>query len=454
MRDLEGSRVVQCLKIFAGEMRHCREKMHQSAKLYYRLQKQRWLLHAVETYCGAVQQLDAEFSELPLASDGLREFREYLRGYLRSAAFAELWRRTRELTRQLRAVQYCVLIKENGFRVRKCEAESDYSAEVAATFRKFQQGVVKDYSVSFIETKDTNHVEAKILEFVSVLCPEIFQDLDDFCGRHAEYVDSIIGRFDREIQFYISYLDYVAPLRSAGLRFCYPEFSVSEKEVLEEDGFDLALAAKLVAEKRRVVCNEFHLNRPERIFIVSGPNQGGKTTFARTFGQLHHLARFGFPVPGSRAKLFLCDSIYVHFERPENLKDMHGKLQDDLLRIRRILQKATSRSIIIMNEIFTSTTLKDASFLSRRMLDRIVAQDCLCVCVTFLQELSRLNEKTVSMVSTIVPENPAERTYKVIRRPADGRAYAVSVAEKYEYGLTHDRLKARIRGGARKGRQQ
>jgi DNA mismatch repair protein MutS len=323
---------------------------------------------------------------------------------------------------------------------------------VAETFRKFQQGSVKDYRIKFTESKEMNHIEAKILEFVSLLYPEIFHDLDDFCVRHAEYVDRIIGRFDREIQFYISYLDYMAPLRSVGLRFCYPEFAVSEKEIFEEDGFDLALAAKLAAEKRRAVCNEFHLNGPERIFIVSGPNQGGKTTFARTFGQLHHLARLGLPVPGSRAKLFLCDSIYVHFERPENLKDMHGKLQDDLLRIRKILEKATPRSIIIMNEIFTSTTLKDASFLSRRILDRIVTLDCLCVCVTFLEELSRLNEKTVSMVSTVVPENPAERTYKVIRRPADGRAYAASVAEKY--GLTYERLKARLCAGAEGGHQQ
>jgi hypothetical protein len=75
-------------------------------------------------------------------------------------------------------------------------------------------------------------------------------------------------------------------------------------------------------------------------------------------------------------------------------------------------------------------------------MEKIIRLDALCMCVTFIVEWASLSEKTISMVSTVVPENPALRTYKIVRRPADGLSYAMSIAAKYL--LTHDCLAKRL----------
>jgi DNA mismatch repair protein MutS len=442
MRDLEGSQVLACINSFAAALRLMREKIAQIEKLYCKEQKERWFLHAVEVYCPAVRELSERLSELPLASRGLLAFRDYLTSYVRSDRFVALRAEVSRLARDLAEIRYCLLIRSGSFTVREYISEQDYSVDIVETFKKFQQGAVKDYQVEFHNPVNLNHIEAKVLESVALLCPETFFRLEAFAAHNRSFADSTLTRFDREIQFYVAYAEYIRRLKRVDLQFCYPEVSDTDKAEYGHEAFDLALATKLVAEDATVVCNDHYLKGKERIIVVSGPNQGGKTTFARTFGQLHHLASIGCPVPGREARLYLFDAMFTHFEKEEDIKNLHGKLQDDLLRIHRILERATPRSVIIINEIFNSTTLRDAVFLARNVMNRIIELDSLCVCVTFLDELASLSEKIVSMVSTVMPDNPTERTFMVVRRPADGRAYAISIAQKYR--LTYAEVKARI----------
>ena len=441
MKDLQGPGLLDSIGAFARQLRAMREHLAQAAKLHYRLQRQSWFLDAVVIYCDAVTALVRDLTQAS-RSRGFRALRDYLAGYAASGAFVALRAETAELKERLAGIRYCLHIRDSRIKVTRYDGEADYSADVAATFRRFKQGAVQSYLLRFHSPPDMDHVEAGILDLVAQLYPDVFAALNDYCDRHRGYLDRTVAAFDREVQFYVAYLEFVAPLERAGLAFCYPQVSAQSKDVTGREVFDVALAGKLVGEQSPVVGNDFDLTGRERILVVSGPNQGGKTTFARTFGQLHFLASIGVPVPGRQARLFLFDRMFTHFERGENLQDLRGKLEDDLTRMHEILGQATARSIVIMNEILTSTTLQDAVLLGTRVLEQIVGLDLLCVCVTFVDELASLGATTVSMVSTVVPENPAERTYKIVRKPADGLAYAAAIAEKY--GLTYAAIRERI----------
>ena len=444
-RDLEDPGVHEDVRDFAAGVAKMREHLQASHKHGYEHQQKRWFLAAASDYCAAVCDLAARLDEADVRSQAMTALGGYLADYSSSDAFIELRDEVREVEAGLAGLTYGVEILGDRVRVQHFHDEPDYSAQVAAAFEKFRQGAVKSHLAKFPSYADMDHVEGQILERVAQLFPEQFGALDRFCSGHASFADPVVLAFDREVQFYLAWLDYLAPIRQAGLSVAYPSLSAADKSEAAAETFDLALAAKLVRDGVPVITNDYRLDGPERMIVVSGPNQGGKTTFARTVGQLHYLAKLGLPLPGRDVTLLLCDRVFTHFERPENLQDLVGKLHDDLLRIHSILDKATPRSVVILNEIFTSTTMQDALFLSKEILSRLMQLDAVSVCVTFLEQLSTLGPATVSMVSTVRPEDPATRTFKVVRQQADGRAYALAIAERY--GLTYDQLKGRLADG-------
>jgi DNA mismatch repair protein MutS len=442
LSDLQQEDVLAAVQAFAAGMRRMREHFALSQKLHYDLQKQRWLLDAGAVYCSVVGAFDEALTTVELQSPGFTSLRDYLGRYTTSDDFAALTADTDRCRAELSALTYSVLIRGRRVKVTEFAGEADMSVEVERAFAKFARGAVRDYRVRFREPADMNHIEAQILGFVAKLFPEPFGRLADWCERHREFPDATIGRFDREVQFYLAYLEHIAPLKDRGLAFSYPRVSGRSKEVSAANTFDLSLAAKLATETAPIVTNDLHLEAAERILVVSGPNNGGKTTFARTFGQLHYLASLGLPVPGRDARLFLADRIYTHFEREEDIETLRGKFEDELFRIHEILECATADSVLIMNESFGSTTLHDAVVVGTEVMRQIIGLGALCVFVTFVDELASLGDSTVSMMSTVVPDDPAVRTFKVVRKPADGLAYATALAEKY--GLSTESLRRRI----------
>ena len=164
MQDLENNTLFENIKSFAKKINEMHDHLEKADKLYYKYQKERYFLDAVEIYCNTINCLLNDLSLLNLKSRGLLAFREYLTNYVNSDVFISLKEETEKLIDDLSAVKYCILIKGNAVKISKYEDEPDYSVEVESTFEKFKQGAVKDYLVKFSTPLDMNHIEAKVLD--------------------------------------------------------------------------------------------------------------------------------------------------------------------------------------------------------------------------------------------------------------------------------------------------
>jgi hypothetical protein len=265
-------------------------------------------------------------------------FAEYLHSYCASEGYRGLCAHVKRLRDELSTVKYCMLIKNGTIRVRKYEGQADHSKQILATFEKFRQGDVKDYRQKLPEEPYAAHVEAAVLRMLAELYKDIFADLDDFCSKYFHFDDETILRFSREIQFYLSWLDAIRPLREAGLPFNYPKLCNTPEHLYDLDGFDLALAAVL---REKTVTNDFVLNAPEHIIVVTGLTRAQNYLCPRF--RPDTLSCLAWPLrtrPGGGTYLF--ENILLILPE-EDLTTMNGKLQDDLFGFMSA-SKATNRT--------------------------------------------------------------------------------------------------------------
>ena len=398
-----------------------------------------YMLREADIYCNSVMDLSRKLQRVSLKSVGMKAFKTYLGEYCTSETFLKFQECVEQIKQKCKEISYCIYLKDGTVRVRKYQGEKSQTDRILSLFEKFRQDTVKDYRHELNKAPYAEHIEAEILSMLSEVYPDLFDKLADFCKSYIHFDDEILLLFAKEIQFYLGWLEMTAALQLSGLQFCYPEIDIDKRQMSAEAFFDVALA---YLQSEHIVTNDFSLSTPEHIMVVTGPNQGGKTTFARAFGQLHYLASLGVSVPGRCAKLLLCDQVLTHFEREEDITNLNGKLQDELERLHNLEQNATSDSIIIINEIFASTTLEDAIKLGRYMMEWLTLIGTPAVVVTFLDELAEYGPNTVSFMSMVDQNQEHSRSYKVIRKKPDGHAYALDIAEKY--GLTYEQLEKRL----------
>lgn len=217
---------------------------------------------------------------------------------------------------------------------------------------------------------------------------------------------------------------------------------VKHHSIMIRNLYDINLAFKAEAYNE-VILNDFVLNTSESGAWITGANQGGKTTYARSLGQIAYLTLLGLPVPATYAKVPLFTNILTHFTAEEDAAKSNGKLQEELLHIKEMMDQAPSgKSLFILNELFSSATSSDAYDMSKLLIHRLREAGHMVICVTHIPSLADDSDGMASLGTQTADSPNHERTYHIIRKKAELTAYAFTIAKKYH--LTLAQIKERM----------
>ncbi len=178
-------------------------------------------------------------------------------------------------------------------------------------------------------------------------------------AQSAEHVISFFDMLRYELAFYVGCINLDRKLESYGMECCVPEAS---ENVRGWDGlFDVSLC---LTKRMKVVGESLSPSGATSLYIVTGANQGGKSTFLRSMGQAQLMAQCGMPV-GAKAFTFpVREAVYTHFKREEDASIRSGKLDEELQRLDAIVSRMKKNSLVMFNESFAATNEREGSEIS------------------------------------------------------------------------------------------
>jgi DNA mismatch repair protein MutS len=267
-----------------------------------------------------------------------------------------------------------------------------------------------------------------------------------------------------ELAFYLGAVKFIHKLHAVGLSTCAPDIIAAEERTTALRGlYNVNLAWQLRGRFPKVndvlVTSDAEFGAEGRVFILTGPNQGGKTTYIQAIGLAQLLGQAGLHVPATQAKLSLVDGIYTHFATEERPELEAGRLGEEARRLNSIFQRATRYSLILLNESLASTSVRESVFIGRDVLRIMRVMGVRAIFATHLHDLAlecaALNDNTpgdspiVSLISVVDVDNEhtngssVHRTYRIVRGQPTGNSYAIELAAKY--GISFDLLMAGLR---------
>lgn len=254
-----------------------------------------------------------------------------------------------------------------------------------------------------------------------------------------------------EILFYIRWAELVDKIKAVGLPVCKPEIlDPEDRNCSFKELYNLKLAInKIKGEEINIITNDIDFNDEHRIFILTGPNRGGKTIFTQAWGLAMLLAQLGIYVPAGYAAVCPCDNIFTHFPADENDTVDLGRLGEESKRLSEIFRLATDRSVMLLNESLATTSVTEGLFIAKDVVRAMCYMGVRTIFNTHMHDLARTVDELNSEVeckskaaSLVTGVHDGERSFKVSLSEPQGISYAKDIAEKY--GVSFAQIKESI----------
>ncbi len=253
-----------------------------------------------------------------------------------------------------------------------------------------------------------------------------------------------------EIEFIGKATAMMRSLEAKGCSLITPEVAdINDGRFVAKDLYNPCVALKIEDE---VVPNDIDFDGKTTIFVLTGPNRGGKSVVTCAIGLAQAMMQLGMFVPAQSAVISPVDGIFTHFPTGSEDTIDKGRLGEECARLMNIFEKLTSRSLVLLDESLSSTGSYEASYIAAEVLSGLARFGCRCLFSTHLHELAaeveRINaqseENGGGRIDTLVAGiYDGKRSFKIVRAKPDGKSYARDIAEKY--GLTYDNIIKKIK---------
>ncbi len=437
-------------------------------------------LREIDRYINCITSLKDILATLDLKSDGLCTLRKLVNDIYTDGSFEPLKQDIQDAfkqTRQLRSVTIGVnlddLLRPSRAGILSLNSKEFTDSGILKRFmaistkkeggvlpgndyahlKTFHSAAAKEFKLAYDDTPTgQDKLSNAMKQVVTDIMDRVVRNLKDVLQKHVNVNGYTFISLMPEIIFYIRWAELIDKIQAKGLPLCKAQILPTENREIHAQGiYNLKLAIKAVnGEELNIITNKLDFDdKTGRIFILTGPNRGGKTTITQALGLAVLMAQCGIYVPCSSFALSPCDNIYTHFPADENETVDLGRLGEESKRLSEIFEKATSNSLLLLNESLATTNVTEGVYIATDVIKAMRYLGVRCIFNTHMHELganvSKMNDavngisKIESMVTGV--EN-GERSFKVYINPPQGLSYAKDIAIKY--GVTFDKIKETI----------